>query len=102
KKGARLVFATALSQQPYLKGEEVGGHHFYRPRDISLLLSQLHVSALRITPVMAHQFLVDFATADERDRAREKLDGIMFNGHRLFYVALADGNSLYLGNQVYK
>jgi hypothetical protein len=33
-----LVLATALSQQPYLKYESIGGQRFYRPYDMGKLL----------------------------------------------------------------
>jgi len=40
---ARLVFATALSQQPYLKYEHLGGQNFYRPKDVERFLDELKI-----------------------------------------------------------
>src|SRR5207248_1403291 len=38
-----LVLAAALSQQPYLKNEAVGGQHFFRPRNVAALLRSLDI-----------------------------------------------------------
>ena len=69
---AVVVFlATALSQQPFLRKEESGGQHFYRPRDVDALLAHLELNPIVTEPVMTHQFKVRFGSAEEaRDAAR--------------------------------
>jgi hypothetical protein len=98
--GARLVFATALSQQPYLKYEAIGGHHFYRPRNITRFLADLGLDPVAIKPVMTHQFLVEFATPEECERAHAKLAAVTCDGSPVFGFDPADGNSLYFGSQI--
>lgn len=70
---ARLILATALSQQPYLAAEAQGGKHFYRLRDVEALFRAHALPFANIDPTMTHQYLVTFAAAAELAKARETL-----------------------------
>ena len=95
-----LVFATALSQQPYLKYEAIGGHHFYRPREVAKLLERLHIAPERVEPVMTHQFLARFRTEAEKKDAERRLAAVTCDGARVFGFDEADPLSLYFGCQL--
>ncbi|HTT13479.1 MAG TPA: hypothetical protein VMG60_21620 [Burkholderiaceae bacterium] len=100
--GARIMFATALSQQAYVAFEGRGGRHYYRPLDLDGLLQRLQVRAKVIQPVMAHQYILTFATPEERRSAEAALTLPSVNGKQLFDVA--DGETpekLIFGSQVY-
>ena len=96
----RLVFATALSQQPYLKYEHIGGHNFYRPRSIEQLFDQLGLSAQSLQPVMTHQFLAQFRDEDEARKARQVLESLVLDGKPVFGFDDGEPGSLYFGNLV--
>jgi hypothetical protein len=100
---ATLMFATALSQQPYLKYEHVGGHHFYRPRNVEALLAVLGVRASNLFPVMTHQFLAQFPDAAARDLAQEQLSELAYDGLCVFEFQTKpqEPNALYFGNQIH-
>ena len=95
-----LIFATALSQQPYLKYEAIGGHHFYRPRDVKKLLERLHIAPERVEPVMTHQFVARFRTPEEKADAERRLAAVTSNGACVFGFDDADALSLYFGCQL--
>lgn len=100
--GARIMFATALSQQAYLAYEGRGGRHYYRPTDLSDLLQRLNIRPKSIQPVMAHQYILSFESADQRKAAEAALTCPTVNGKQLFDVA--DGETpekLIFGSQVY-
>src|SRR3954469_13331995 len=51
-----VVLATALSQQPNLRYEKIGGKFVYRPRDFRTLLDLLGIpKETTVEPVMTHQ-----------------------------------------------
>ena len=51
-----VVLATALSQQPNLRYEKIGGKFVYRPKDFRRLLDLLGIPAdVSVEPVMTHQ-----------------------------------------------
>ena len=83
--GATLIFATALSQQPYLAAEETGGKHFYRLRDVAAFFKRFGLPYCDIDPTMTHQYFVRFA--GERDRAKTQAALAAFK--------LADGRPLF-------
>ena len=88
-----VVFATALSQQPFLRKEDSGGQLFYRPRDIAKLLDQLGISGAKVEPVMTHQFRLRFDTQETRANAVRMLGGLRAEGHVLAGISdhAADG-----------
>jgi hypothetical protein len=100
--GARVMFATALSQQAYVNYEGRGGRHYYRPTNLTGLLDRLGVNPLSIQPVMAHQYILTFTSVAERQQAEIKLARPTVNGKQLFDVA--DGETpekLIFGSQIY-
>ena len=99
-KHTRLIFATALSQQPYLKYEHIGGHHFYRPKDIEKCLDDLNIVRTSVQSVMTHQFLLSFSTLEEQQSAKIKLQSLMFGGDQVFGFSDSEPLSLYFGCQL--
>ncbi|MEQ1757823.1 MAG: hypothetical protein ABL986_05855 [Vicinamibacterales bacterium] len=78
-----IVFATALSQQPYLKHEEEGGRHFYRPSNIDKVVEFAGVAApYTVAPVMAHQFHLFLDSDEAAVRAEQSLLALTVNGRR--------------------
>jgi len=100
--GARLIFATALSQQPFLLHEEVGGQHFYRAANIERFLRDLDIVAEDVDPTMTHQYLARFKDKDTRDDARAKLSALTIGGTPLIGFASIETSEreLYLGCNV--
>jgi hypothetical protein len=75
-----VIFATALSQQPFLRKEDTGGQLFYRPRDIAKLLADVGVAGAEVEPVMTHQFRLRFKTDEARANAVRVLAGLRAEG----------------------
>ena len=95
--GARLVFMTALSQQPFVKHEAKGGQKFYRLHDVERFLRQWNIAYTEVSPTMTNQYLVQFADAQQLQSAREQLAGFTLeNGQRIIDFQDADGG-LYFG-----
>jgi len=99
-KDATLVLATALSQQPFLKYEAIGGQHFYRPRNVANFLEAFGLRPNQIEPVMTHQYLLRFGSAAEASAVREVLSRVTLNGQQIFGFDAADAGSLYVGCQI--
>lgn len=99
--GAMLMLATALSQQPFLKQEETGGQHFYRPHNMEALLNSLGIRPQKILPVMTHQFLLTFRDDVEANQAKSQLQKIVYRGKDVFDFASSDPGTLYCGSQIY-
>jgi hypothetical protein len=100
--GARIMFATALSQQAYLAYEGRGGRHYYRPTDLKDLLRRLSVHPKSIQPIMAHQYILEFESERERKAAEAALTCPTVNGKQLFDVANGETpDKLIFGSQVY-
>jgi hypothetical protein len=101
REGATLILTTALSQQPFLKWEHVGGQRFFRPRDVAQLLGALGITYEKVAPVMTHQYIVTFASAEQRTRAEATLKNVWCHGEPVFYVGGSAGElETYLGNQI--
>lgn len=92
-----LILATALSQQPYLKNEAVGGQHFFRPRNVAALLGSLGIEYEELQPVMAHQYLLRLSDGRAKEDAATKLRNVTFKGNELFDFSEADTRSIYFG-----
>jgi hypothetical protein len=72
-----VVLASALSQQPCLLYEHEGGKAFYRPRTFDRLFAFAGVADwIAVAPVMAHQFHVEFASADAARVAADRLQAV--------------------------
>lgn len=79
-----LILATALSQQPCLTYEHIGGKHIYRPRKFSNLLDFAGIkSTYTCDPVMAEEFHIRFK--DERDAidAEQRLLALKVDGRSM-------------------
>ena len=85
RSGAMLVFATALSQQPYLAAEDAGGKHFYRLRDVQTFFRAHALPHRDIDPTMTHQYFVRFANDADRVKTHALLAAFR----------LADGRALF-------
>ncbi len=75
-----VVLLTALSQQPSVKYEDIGGKVLYRPNDFEKLLGDLGLGDGEVTPVMAEEFNIDFATEEAAAAAEAKLEAMSVNG----------------------
>lgn len=101
--GALLIFMTALSQQPFLRHEEMGGQHFHRLHDVEDFLDRLGVVRLSVDPTMTHQYMARFASVAERDMARARIAALRLkSGRPLFDFADKTGEEtqLYFGCQI--
>lgn len=101
--GARLVFMTALSQQPFLRQEGAGGQHFYRLKDVHRFLAQLGIEVDSVDPTMTNQYLARFANKASRDAAKAKLSSLSIGNYPLmgFAPIEAHEDELYFGCQVF-
>ncbi len=92
-----LVFATALSQQPYLLFEEDGGKISYRPRDFERFLAAAGVERYtEAVPVMTQNFHVRFRNAADAEQGARRLEALTLDGERVLAVHL-DGASIHAG-----
>lgn len=101
--GASLMFISALSQQPFLRHEELGGQHFHRLYDVEAFLGTLNIAWRDIAPTMTHQYLMQCASPTEARVARERLAALRLeDGRALFGFPVQDSEpgSLYFGCQI--
>jgi hypothetical protein len=78
---ATVVLATALSQQPNLRYENIGGKFVYRPRDFRALLNLLGIPAsASVEPVMTHQAWLTCRDDAEAQECSAKLLGLAIDG----------------------
>ncbi len=76
-----LVLLTALSQEPCLKYEDIGGKRMYRPRDFGHLFEALDIrEPAESAPVMAEEFQLDFATEDAARDAEGRMGAVRYRG----------------------
>ncbi len=99
--GVTLALATALSQQPFLRLEAVGGQRFYRPRDVNALMRALGIDPVAIEPTMTHQFNLTCRPGEGR-RAREALTGLRLGPDQVFHVEKATDDQIYFGCSIRK
>ena len=99
-KGAALILATGLSQQPYLKHESKGGQNFYRLKNLEGMLEELGISYEMVLPVMAHQFQIRFKDDFETEKAGNILKGPKYQGKDVFWFDQNDPKTLSLICQV--
>jgi hypothetical protein len=101
--GARLMFLTALSQQPFLRHEELGGQHFYRLHSVEAFLRRTGIAVREVTPTMTHQYLARFASPEAAQAGRERLAAFQLDdGRQLFGFpeVETEPGSLYFGCQI--
>jgi hypothetical protein len=95
-----LMFATALSQQPFLRYEAAGGKRIYRPTDIPAFAKWAGIQNLKgSNPVMAEQFWLEFDNPAQVDAAAARLDAILINGEPAVKI-IKEGNSIFCGFSV--
>jgi hypothetical protein len=97
-----IAFATAFSQQPFLAYEDVGGKTPYRPIDFERFLNDLGVTdRAAASPVMTHQFHLDFATEQAAGEALAKLTALRYEGQPAM-IAERSGAKLFAWCSIYK
>jgi hypothetical protein len=100
---ARLMFITALSQQPFLRHEETGGQHFYRLHDVRAFLNRLGIGFINVDPTMTHQYFAQFASTEVAGQARRGLESLkLADGRTVFGFPSIEtaSDSLYFGCQI--
>lgn len=96
-----IVFATALSQQPYLAAEGEGGKHFYRPREFDRFLAAAKLKGVQeIAPVMSEEFHVYFESEDAAEQGMNDLLALKVNGEPLM-KARREGSDVFTGCQIF-
>lgn len=98
--GAMLILMTALSQQPFLKYENIGGQNFYRPHNMAEFFEALSIEPVDVQPVMTHQYAVRFASVEEAHAARDILAKLTIDEAPVFELRVDDDGALYLGCQL--
>ena len=101
--GATLMFLTALSQQPFLRHEELGGQHFYRLHSVEAFLKRIGLAFVEVSPTMTHQYLAQFASPEAAQAARARLEALRLeDGRTLFGFPAVDAEpgALYFGCQI--
>jgi Type I phosphodiesterase / nucleotide pyrophosphatase len=99
---AMLVFATALSQQPYLAAEDVGGKHFYRLRDVNAFFRRFALPHRDIDPTMTHQYFVRFTSDADRITTHAALAAFkLADGRALFGFNDRTTDGLYFSCDIY-
>jgi hypothetical protein len=74
---AVVVLATALSQQPCLIYEDLGGKTFYRPRTFDSLIKFTGIiGCQKVEPVMSEQFHLRFESESDARDAAERLGAL--------------------------
>ena len=101
KEGVTLILATALSQQPYLKGEDIGGRSYYRPKNIKSLFDTLKITSDKIFPVMTHQYSVHFKDNHSKEMAFKALKSLKYEGQSVFNFDPSLPNTLVFANQIH-
>ena len=98
---AVLVLATALSQQPCLIYEDIGGKTFYRPRTFEPLLEFAGVKGCqKVEPVMSEQFHLRFASESDAAVAADRLAALRIDGHEAMHVERR-GTNVFSGCKVF-
>jgi hypothetical protein len=90
-----IVLATALSQQPCLEYEAIGGKRGYRPRDFETLLAFAGINGrYQVAPVMAEQFWIHFESAADAIVAEARLAALRV-GERRAIATQREANSVF-------
>lgn len=96
-----VVLATGLSQQPFLKYEEVGGKVMFRPIDVDAFQKYVGIEGNpEFAPVMAEQFYLNFATDAEAEKATRQLLALRWNETPVF-LARQKGREVFAGCAVH-
>lgn len=96
-----IVFASALSQQPYLAAEGEGGKHFYRPKDFSGFVAAAGLQGVReVAPVMSEEFHVYFDNEEAAEAGMQELLALSVDGKSLM-KARREGADVFAGCQIF-
>ena len=91
-----LVFATGLSQQPYLKAEAKGGKRGYRLRGAEVLAKIGVTGKYSYEPVMADQFFLRFDNEEDAKKAAEYLPTVLVEAEAAIRVDRQTGIELFV------
>jgi len=92
-KNAVIVMATALSQQPCLIYEDIGGKTFYRLRTFEPLLEFAGITGCeKVEPVMSEEFHLRFGNERDAVNAAERLAALRVGGRQAMQVERRDNN----------
>lgn len=98
---AVVVLATALSQQPCLIYEDIGGKTFYRPRTFEPLLEFAGIrNCQKVEPVMSEQFHLRFQSESDAADAAERLRTLRIDGGAAMVVEQR-GTNVFSGCKVF-
>jgi hypothetical protein len=103
REGATLMFLTALSQQPFLRHEEMGGQHFHRLHDVAKFLKHLGIAYRDVAPTMTHQYLMQCGSDAAAHAARARLEALRLDDGRTLFgfpEIASEPGSLYFGCQI--
>jgi len=90
---AVIVLATALSQQPCLIYEDLGGKTFYRPRTFEPLIEFCGIKGCqKVEPVMSEQFHLRFGSEADAEAAAARLSALRIDGRQAMHVERRDSN----------
>ncbi len=92
-----LIFATAISQQPFLRMEAQGGQNFYRPHDMAALAQKLGIENVVFEPVMTHQYVVRCHTKAEAEILCDRLLSARAGDRTVFDCRIEDDATVHLG-----
>jgi len=100
---ATIVFATALSQQPCLVYESVGGKTFHKPHRFDRLLqfAGIDPASCHAEPVMSEEFHLRFADHAAAERARVQLMELRVGTDPLM-KATVDGSDVMTGCAIFR
>jgi hypothetical protein len=98
---AVIVMATALSQQPCLIYEDIGGKTFYRARTFEPLLEFAGVAGCeKVEPVMSEEFHLRFGSESDATAAAERLAALRVDGRQAMQVERR-GSNVFSGCIIY-
>lgn len=103
EEGATIMFMSALSQQPFLRHEALGGQHFHRLHDVEAFLDRMGISRIDVAPTMTHQYLMQCGSRQKAQQARARLEALRLDdGREIFDFPDIenDAGSLYFGCQI--
>lgn len=90
---AVIVMATALSQQPCLIYEDIGGKTFYRLRTFEPLIEFAGITGCqKVEPVMSEEFHLRFANERDAADAAERLSALRIDGRPVMQVERRESN----------
>jgi len=100
-RNAVVILATALSQQPCLMYEDLGGKTFYRPRTFEPLIEFAGIKGCqKVEPVMSEQFHLRFASEQDASEGAERLSALRIDGRPAMHVERRESN-VFSGCNVY-